>query len=176
MLWSVRRQILCVSVITVIYLALNIPFKCFVMQETSSGIIVFRNAASQRLYLLLHYQYRGDYWDFPRGNIKNPETPRMAAVRETEEETGLSASQLRIVEGFEESVKWFYRFNGEPVRKRVTYFLAETESEDVRISEEHVGAQWLSYKDALGTLKYRNSKKLLKKAESYLRKLEDFQV
>ena len=145
------------------------------MHETSSGIIVFRNADGRRLYLLLHYQYRGDYWDFPRGNIKDPETPRMAAVRETEEETGLSAGQLRIVEGFEESVKWFYRFNGEPVRKRVTYFLAETEVEGVRISEEHVGSRWLSYEDALGTLKYRNSKKLLKKAESYMQKLEELE-
>jgi len=163
-------------VITVIYSAQNIRFKCFALQETSSGIIVFRNAGGQRMYLLLHYQYRGDYWDFPRGNIKDPETPRMAAVRETEEETGLTVSQLRMVEGFEERVKWFYRFNGEPVHKSVIYYLAETGIEDVRISDEHVGAQWLSYEDALNMLKYRNSKKLLKKAENYLRKLEDFKV
>jgi 8-oxo-dGTP pyrophosphatase MutT (NUDIX family) len=160
-------------VITVIYLAWNIPCQCIVMQENSSGIIVFRTVLGQRLYLLLHYHYKGDYWDFPRGNIREPETPRMAAIRETEEETGLSANQLRIVEGFEENVKWFYRLNEKTVHKQVTYFLAETENEDVKISEEHVGARWLSFEDALSLLKYRNSKKLLKKAENYLRKLEE---
>ena len=143
-----------------------------VMREISSGIIVFRRVLGQRLYLLLHYHYRGDYWDFPRGNIREDETPKEAAIRETEEETGLSANQLRIMEGFEEHAKWFYRLEGQTVHKQVTYFLAETENENVNISEEHVGAKWLSYEDALNLLKYRNSKKLLKKAEDFLRQYE----
>jgi 8-oxo-dGTP pyrophosphatase MutT (NUDIX family) len=142
------------------------------MRENSSGIIVFRRVLGQRLYLLLHYHYRGDYWDFPRGNIREDETPKEAAIRETEEETGLLAKQLRIVEGFEEQARWFYRLEGQTVHKKVTYFLAETENENVKISEEHIGAKWLIYEDALNLLKYRNSKKLLQKAEKYLRKLE----
>jgi 8-oxo-dGTP pyrophosphatase MutT (NUDIX family) len=142
------------------------------MQENSSGIIVFRQVRSQRYYLLLHYHYRGDYWDFPRGNIREDETPKEAAIRETEEETGLSVDQLSVVEGFEEHAKWFYRLERQTVRKQVTYFLAETENENVKVSEEHIGAKWLNYKDALNQLQYKNSKKLLQKAENYLRKLE----
>jgi len=142
------------------------------MREISSGIIAFRRVLGQRLYLLLHYHYRGDYWDFPRGNIRKDETPKEAAIRETEEETGLSVNQLEIVEGFEEHARWFYRLEGQTVRKEVTYFLAETENENVKISEEHIGARWLSYEDALNLLQYKNSKKLLQKAEMFLRKLE----
>jgi bis(5'-nucleosidyl)-tetraphosphatase len=143
------------------------------MREISSGIIVFRQVFSQRLYLLLHYHYKGDYWDFPRGNIREDETPKEAAVRETEEETGLSADHLRIVEGFEERAIWFYRLEKQMVQKEVTYFLAETNVENVKISEEHIGAKWLSFEDALNLLQYKNSKKLLQKAEDFLRKLDD---
>jgi bis(5'-nucleosidyl)-tetraphosphatase len=143
------------------------------MQEISSGIIVFRRVSGERLYLLLHYHYKGDYWEFPRGNIREYETPREAALRETEEETGLSADQLRIFEGFEERARWFYRLKRQMVQKKVTYFLAETNIENVKISEEHVGAEWLSFEDALNLLQYKNSKKLLQKAEDFMRKLGD---
>ncbi len=142
------------------------------MKENSSGIIVYRKEHNQRLYLLLHYQYRGDYWDFPRGNIREGETPIEAALRETEEETGLSTSDLRIVKGFEEHAKWFYSLNGQTVFKTVTYFLAETGNVDVKVSEEHVGARWVTYSEAFNILKYKNSKRMLQKAEGFLKTLE----
>ena len=145
-------------------------YKWKVMQEFSSGIIVFRRSLGDRLYLLLHYHYRGDYWDFPRGNIKKGETTRYAAVRETREETGLSADDLIVVEGFEESASWHYRRRGETVFKRVTYFLAESKREDVKISSEHVGHRWLGFTDALRLLRYKNSKRLLLKAEEFLQR------
>ncbi len=141
------------------------------MREFSSGIIVFQRSLSERLYLLLHYHYRGDYWDFPRGNIKNGETTRQAASRETREETGLSAEDLIFVEGFEESASWHYRLRGDTVFKRVTYFLAESKRDDVQISKEHIGYRWLGYADALRLLRYKNSRKLLLKAEEFLRGL-----
>ncbi|MCW4020338.1 MAG: NUDIX domain-containing protein [Candidatus Bathyarchaeota archaeon] len=139
------------------------------MQEFSSGIIVFRRYLGERLYLLLHYHFRGDYWDFPRGNVKEGETPRQAALRETGEETGISEGKLRFVEGFEENANWLYRSRGQTVHKRVTYFLAETGREGVRLSEEHVGFRWLNFRDALRLLRYKNSKKLLIKAEDFLK-------
>jgi len=141
------------------------------MREFSSGIIVFQRSLGERLYLLLHYHYRGDYWDFPRGNIMNGETARQAASRETREETGLSAQDLIFVEGFEESASWHYRLRGDTVFKRVTYFLAESKRDDVQISKEHIGYRWLGYADALRLLRYKNSRKLLLKAEEFLRGL-----
>jgi 8-oxo-dGTP pyrophosphatase MutT (NUDIX family) len=142
------------------------------MKEISSGIIMFRRHLGERLYLLLHYHFKGDYWDFPRGNIKEGETVKQAALRETREETGLSEDDLTFIEGFEESATWFYRSRQNPVHKRVTYFLAETEREDVNISKEHVGFKWLNSRDALRLLRYKNSRELLVKAEDFLQKLE----
>jgi len=142
------------------------------MQEFSSGIIVYRHSVGNRLYLLLHYHFKGDYWDFPRGNVKQGETTRQAALRETREETGLSADDLIFVDGFEESASWHYRLRGETVFKRVTYFLAESKTEDVRISREHIGYMWLGFTDALRLLRYKNSRKLLLKSEEFLQKLE----
>jgi bis(5'-nucleosidyl)-tetraphosphatase len=142
---------------------------CGEMQEASSGIIVFRRFQNERRYLLLHYHYRGDYWDFSRGNIKKGEAAKEAAIRETKEETGLSVEQLRFIEGFEEKVKWHYRLRGKTIHKQVTYYLAESASEDVQISEEHVGYKWLGFEDALRILRYENSKKILLKAEGFLR-------
>ncbi len=133
---------------------------------------MFRRFLGGRQYLLLHYHFKGDYWDFPRGNIKQGETTRQAAMRETREETGLLADDLIFVEGFEESASWHYRLRGETVFKRVTYFLAESKTEDVKISKEHVGYKWLGFADALRVLRYKNSKKLLLKAKEFLERLE----
>jgi bis(5'-nucleosidyl)-tetraphosphatase len=143
------------------------------VREVSSGIIVFRLFQNERLYLLLHYHYKGDYWDFPRGNIKKGEAEKEAAIRETQEETGLSESHLKFAEGFEESVRWFYKIRGRAVHKQVTYYLAETQTENIKISEEHVGFKWLSFEDAIRLLRYRNSKKILSKAEAFLRDHEN---
>jgi len=126
----------------------------------------------ERLYLLLHYQYKGDYWDFPRGNIKEQETGLQAALRETREETGLSENDLTFVEGFEETIKWLYRSQDQSIVKLVTYYLAQTKREDVRISGEHVGFKWLRFKDALQLLKFKSSRSLLRKAESHVLRQE----
>lgn len=140
--------------------------------EISSGIIIFRRALDKRLYLLLHYQFKGDYWDFPRGNLKEKETLRQAAIRETNEETGLSEDDLIIIEGFEEKVRWYYRLHNKPVNKYVTYLLAETKRKEIRISKEHAGFKWLIFEDALRLLRYNNSKKLLLQSEKFLKKNE----
>jgi 8-oxo-dGTP pyrophosphatase MutT (NUDIX family) len=142
------------------------------MMEISSGIIVFRKKSNKRLYLLLHYQFKGDYWDFPRGNLKDNETSEQAAIRETREETGLSEDELKIMEGFEEKVKWFYKLHNKPISKYVTYLLAETKKKEIKISKEHAGFKWLVFEDALRLLRYNNSKKLLLKAEKFLNHTE----
>lgn len=141
------------------------------MKEYSSGIIIFRHASVGKLYLLLHYSYRGDYWDFPRGNIKNNENAKQAAIRETKEETGLSEENLGLVNGFKEVSRWSYRSRGDTIYKQVTYFLAETSKTEVKISKEHIGSKWLNFHDALRLLRYKNSKDLLIKAEKFIETL-----
>ena len=82
------------------------------------------------------------------------------------EETGLE--DIKFVEGFKEWIKYFFKFQGKTVFKIVTFLLAEAETEEVKISPEHIGYQWLPYKEALKQLKFKNAKEILKKANDYL--------
>lgn len=52
----------------------------------SSGIVVVRKTAASHVFLLLRV-YRS--WDFPKGLIESDEDALQAAIRETQEETGL---------------------------------------------------------------------------------------
>jgi bis(5'-nucleosidyl)-tetraphosphatase len=58
-----------------------------IRQKRSAGIIIVRQMNGAWRFLLLR-SFRN--WDFPKGLIEPNETPLAAALRETEEETGLS--------------------------------------------------------------------------------------
>ncbi|MBI2133085.1 NUDIX domain-containing protein [Candidatus Woesearchaeota archaeon] len=132
--------------------------------ERSSGIILFRRASGKLMFLLLHYE--AGHWDFPKGHVESGETEVEAALRETLEETGIG--DVRIKEGFAGRLDYFYRKQGKAVKKEVSYFLGETEKEEVKISFEHVGFEWLHYEAALERLTYGNSREILKKAMMHL--------
>ncbi|MEK6718982.1 MAG: bis(5'-nucleosyl)-tetraphosphatase [candidate division NC10 bacterium] len=131
-------------------------------REISAGVILVRNR-SQREYLLLDY---GSHWDFPKGHIEPGEDPQATAARELQEETGIR--DARIVPGFKESMRYFYRKAGEGMLKVVIFFLAETPTGEVTLSHEHSGYVWLSYEDALKRLTFKNARDLLAKAQAFL--------
>jgi len=138
--------------------------------ERSAGAIIFRKEGKKPLFLLLRYPFGSRssqaYWDLPKGHIEKGEKPEDAAKRETEEETGLK--DINFIKGFKETIKYFFQWKGENVMKFVTFFLAETETKKIIISEEHIGYKWLPYKEALNTLTFDNAKEVLKKANEFL--------
>ena len=142
------------------------------LRERSAGAVVFRRRSGLREYLLLHYP--SGHWDFPKGNIEKGESPMKTAAREIKEETGLD--EFRFISGFEEKITYYYRKGDSVVRKEVVYFLVEALSSDVRISWEHTGYKWLEYEKALKTVTYETSRKVLERAEEFLRntKVEQF--
>jgi 8-oxo-dGTP pyrophosphatase MutT (NUDIX family) len=131
-------------------------------REFSAGVVLFRNHP-HRQYLILDY---GSHWDFPKGHIKTGEDSHTAAMRELLEETGIR--DARLVPGFKESMRYFYRKGGERILKSVVYFVAETSSRQVTLSHEHTGYAWVPFEEALGRLTYPTAREMLTKAHAFL--------
>lgn len=139
-------------------------------RDVSAGVIVFhRGEDGCRFLLLLSKLTKRPLWEFPKGGVDEGETLLQAALRELLEETGLSADQVQIVDGFEH--KEDYRFTSGKeedrvfVRKAVTYFLAEARHTDVRLSAHEASEfAWLSYDQARAKLRYAARRRMLEVA------------
>ena len=131
--------------------------------ERSAGAVVFRMDGDEIRFLLLR---KGEnYWDLPKGNIDSGEDEITTAKREILEETGLS--DVKFLESFKEKISYFYKRDGKTIYKEVIFFLAETHDEEVKISSEHDGFEWLNYQEAV---KKAKSKDVINKANEFLTK------
>lgn len=135
------------------------------IREKSAGAVVFRQKNKIKYYLLLHYE--SGHWDFPKGHIEKNETEIDTVKREIKEETGIE--DIEIIAGFREKIKYFFTSERKTIFKEVIFYLAETKTEEVKISFEHVGYKWLPYKEALRQLTFENAKEILKNANDCLK-------
>jgi len=140
--------------------------------EKSAGAIIFRKEKGKIFYLLLHYpgashRAKKDYWDFPKGHVEKGEKEIETVKREVFEETGLK--DIKILDGFKETIKYFFKWQGKNVLKFVTFYLAETKEKEVKISFEHIGYEWLPFEKAKERLSFKNAKEILEKANQFLR-------
>jgi 8-oxo-dGTP pyrophosphatase MutT (NUDIX family) len=106
-------------------------------------------------------------WTLPKGIIDKDESPEMAAVREIQEETGLTGS---IVDKLGEKSYWFYlKDENAKCKKTVTYFLLEHVSgETNNFSWEVDEAGWFPLDEAINMLHYKSDKEILIKAAEKL--------
>ena len=133
--------------------------------KLSCGAVVYNTDRGIPYFLLLKYP---TYWGFVKGEVEPGETEERTLNREAAEEAGLY--DLRIMPGFRETQHYFYRFQGELIRKDAVYFLAKTNSWTVRISHEHENYKWRTYEQALDLMKLRSNRDLLTKAYLFLRR------
>ncbi len=130
----------------------------------SAGIVTYIIKDNTIFYLLLHYT--AGHWEFPKGTMEPGETKEETAIRELEEETGLTAI---IDEDFEASISYpFMTYDKEIVQKTVYFFTGKATSNQVKLSHEHSDYKWLPYNEALMQLTYTNGKTLLKKAHKHI--------
>ena len=142
--------------------------------EKSAGAIVFREVSAEvpgsRQYLLLSHLSMGQQkkvlWDFPKGLMIEGEVERACAQREVEEETGLA--EFVLLEGFRETLKVFFKYQGQFINKTVVYFLAQATSSEVHLSIEHSDFAWLGFVETSELLTFKNSQRLLSRAEDFL--------
>jgi 8-oxo-dGTP pyrophosphatase MutT (NUDIX family) len=136
------------------------------IEETSAGIVLFRKENSKTLFLLLHYP--SGHWDFIKGKMEKGESTHETAIRETKEETGIT--DITFLENFEEWIKYDFQYQGELVRKKVVFFLAETKTKEVTISHEHQGYAWMDYNTSMEKTTFDNAKTVLTRAKMLLAK------
>ena len=94
------------------------------------------------------------------------ETEIETVQREVQEET--SIEDIDVIKAFKQQIGYFYKRDGNLVDKSVVFYLAKTETEQVKISYEHKGFEWLSYDEALEKLTFKNAKDILEKANNFL--------
>lgn len=134
------------------------------IEETSSGVVLFRKENDKILFLLLHYP--SGHWDFVKGKMEEGETPHETAIRETQEETGIT--DVEFLDNFEEWIQYNFQYQGELVQKKVVFFLGETKTKDITISHEHLNFTWMDYTTAMEKTTFDNAKTVLSKSYSLL--------
>lgn len=135
-------------------------------EERSAGTILFIEESSGILFLLLHYP--SGHWDFVKGKIENGETLLQTVLREVKEETGIS--DVQFVKGFEERIEYNYKRSDRLVHKQVIFFLAKTNTRNVKLSYEHIDFVWLNFDEAMKKVTYKNARHILQKANALVYK------
>lgn len=108
----------------------------------AAGVFLMTERDGALHFLLMRHR---DRWDLPKGHLEPDETFRDAALRETEEETGLAAASIELDPEFCFQLQYpvTYRSHaGVTFDKTVQYFLGRVVDPPPLILTEHESATW----------------------------------
>lgn len=117
---------------------------------------VFRQTESGLRFLLLKRNVNKIYehlWQGVAGKIEAGEKAWQTALRELDEETGLSAKRIFVAD----HVSRFYEANGDRINL-IPVFGIEADSEEVTLSGEHCDYRWVDLNSALQLLIWRGQR------------------
>ena len=127
----------------------------------SAGGVVLREGPGG-LESLLIATHGGRRWSLPKGRLEDDESSGEAAIREVEEETGITATILAPLETVE---YWFYASRTLRLHKFVEYFLMAFESGEPRPQITEVDeVRWWPIAEAMERVTYKNDRRLLEMA------------
>ncbi|HEY5881765.1 MAG TPA: NUDIX hydrolase [Nakamurella sp.] len=135
--------------------------------ETSAGGLVVRTLGGTSAAALIgRLDRRGRLrWSLPKGHVEEGETHEQAAIREVEEETGISG---RITARLG-SVDYTFVAQGRRIHKRVHHYLmvavgGELSDADIEVTE----VAWVPLDDLSSRLAYAGERRLVRRAVELL--------
>jgi 8-oxo-dGTP diphosphatase len=104
-----------------------IAVKAFIVDDKKRILLIKRE---------LNDVHRPGIWEIPGGRLDSGEDPVEGLKRETKEETGLNIDVLNPL-----GVRHFTREDGQSITMII--FLCKAESNNVKLSEEHIEYDWV---------------------------------
>ena len=133
--------------------------------EESAGGIVFKKEKG-RTYVLVTQHSAHHGWVFPKGLVDKGEDRAATALREVKEEGGVTAKIIQELPPTE----YFYKSEDQTIKKKVTYFLMEYVSGDIRDHDwEMEAAEWLMIDQVEERLTYKSDKEVFQEAKKLLK-------
>lgn len=132
----------------------------------SSGGVVFR-VPDGGIEVALTARDNHGIWNLPKGLVEKGESLEKAALREVNEETGLTGETIREIDRID---YWFYmRSKNVRFHKFVHFFLmrhtgGDTANHDWEVEE----VRWFPIDEAVGKLTYKSEKQVLRKAKEMI--------
>ncbi len=138
-------------------------------KEYAYGIIPLRRFEEGYQVLLIHQISHSDtHWTFPKGHAESGETPLQTALRELQEETGLTPQSVNTENSFIQ--EYVFTHEGRRIEKQVTYFVGyiAKDADLLTQQEEILEARWCTFFEARQLLTYDGTRELLDEVEQVL--------
>jgi 8-oxo-dGTP diphosphatase len=130
------------------------------MTTLAAGGVVVRAIPSGETEVVLVHRPRYDDWTIPKGKLNRGESLEDAAVREVEEETGITANLGPRLD----DVTYTDRHGD---KKVVSYWLMHPVTVASRVADDEVDeVRWVPAREAARLLTYKRDRKLLENAQA----------
>ncbi|HWV38714.1 MAG TPA: NUDIX domain-containing protein [Vulgatibacter sp.] len=131
-------------------------------------MVPYREEDGKILYLVISSAVtKREHWEFPKGGVEEGEREVQTALRELEEETGVS--EVRLLPGFREPIRYIYRRPEGLVSKQVVYFIGKVSNPAVTLREvEAKDYRWATYDETYRLIRHSNARVLLERAHAFI--------